>query len=59
MEALEIEIPQLEAEKSALEEGLSSGTLSHEELSDAATRIGEIISTLEEKEMRWLELSEI
>ena len=59
LEALEIEIPQLEAEKSALEEGLSSGTLSHEELSATATRIGEIISTLEEKEMRWLELSEI
>ena len=59
LEALEIEIPQLETEKSALEEGLSSGTLSHEELSAAATRIGEIISTLEEKEMRWLELSEI
>jgi ATP-binding cassette subfamily F protein uup len=59
LEALEIEIPKLEAEKSALEEGLSSGTLSHEELSSAATRIGEIINTLEEKEMRWLELSEI
>ena len=59
LEQLEIEIPQLEAEKSALEEGLSSGTFSHEELSSAATRIGEIINTLEEKEMRWLELSEI
>ena len=59
LESLEIEIPKLEAEKSALEEGLSSGTLSHEELSSAATRIGEIINTLEEKEMRWLELSEI
>ena len=59
LEQLEIDIPQLEAEKSALEEGLSSGTLSHEELSSAATRIGEIINTLEEKEMRWLELSEI
>ena len=59
LEQLEIDIPQLEAEKSKLEEGLSSGTLSHEELSSAATRIGEIINTLEEKEMRWLELSEI
>jgi ATP-binding cassette subfamily F protein uup len=49
----------LEAEKSALEAQLSAGTLSHEELSSAATRIGEIINTLEEKEMRWLELSEI
>ena len=58
-EALQAEIPQLEAEKSTLETQLSAGTLSHEELSAAATRIGEIISTLEEKEMRWLELSDI
>jgi ATP-binding cassette subfamily F protein uup len=42
-----------------LEEKLSSGTLSHEELSAAAARIGEIINQIEEKEMRWLELSEI
>ena len=59
LEQLEAEIPQLEAEKSTLETQLSAGTLSHEELSATATRIGEIISTLEEKEMRWLELSEI
>ena len=59
LEQLEAEIPQLEAEKSALEAQLSAGILSHEELSSAATRIGEIINTLEEKEMRWLELSEI
>ncbi len=59
MEQLEIELPQLEGEKAALEEKLSLGTLSHEELSAAASRIGEIISLIEEKEMRWLELSEI
>ena len=59
MEQLEIELPQLEGEKAALEEKLSSGTLSHEELSAAASRIGKIISLIEEKEMRWLELSEI
>ena len=59
LEQLECEIPQLESEKQALEEKLSSGTLSHEELTAAADRIGEIINLLEEKEMRWLELSEI
>ena len=59
LEQLEIELPQLESEKTALEEKLSSGTLSHEELSAAAARIGEIINQIEEKEMRWLELSEI
>ena len=59
LEQLEIELPQLESEKTELEEKLSSGILSHEELTKAADRIGEIINLIEEKEMRWLELSEI
>lgn len=59
LEALEQEIPQLETEKSELEERLSSGALSHEELTAASERIGELIALIEEKEMRWLELSEI
>lgn len=59
LEALEQEIPQLETEKSDLEEKLSSGALSHEELTAASERIGELITLIEEKEMRWLELSEI
>ena len=59
LEALEQEIPQLETEKSELEEKLSSGALSHEELTAASERIGELITLIEEKEMRWLELSEI
>ena len=59
LDQLEAELPQLESEKTALEEKLSSGTLSHEELSAAAARIGEIINQIEDKEMRWLELSEI
>ena len=59
LELLEVELPQLESEKGELEEKLSSGVLSHEELTKAADRIGEIINLIEEKEMRWLELSEI
>ena len=59
LESLESEIPQLEQEKANLEHSLSSGVLSHDELTTAAARIGEIIELLEEKEMRWLELSEI
>jgi ATP-binding cassette subfamily F protein uup len=59
LEQLEVELPQLESEKGELEEKLSSGILSHEELTKAADRIGEIINLIEEKEMRWLELSEI
>ena len=59
LEALEQEIPQLEQEKGELEEKLSSGASSHEELNAASERIGELMALLEEKEMRWLELSEI
>ena len=59
LEELEKLLPQLESEKTELEEKLSSGALSHEELSATAARIGEIINQIEEKEMRWLELSEI
>ena len=59
LEQLEAELPQLEEQKSQLEEQLSSGTLAHEEMMKAAARIGELIELIEEKEMRWLELSEI
>lgn len=59
LEALEAEIPQLESEKSELEARLSSGTLSHGELTAASARIGELMAVIEEKEMRWLELSEV
>ena len=59
LEELECLLPELEQEKADLEEKLSSGTLSHEELTVAAARIGELIETIAEKEMRWLELSEI
>jgi len=59
LEELETLLPQLEQEKATLEEQLSSGTLSHEALTVAAARIGELMETIEEKEMRWLELSEI
>ena len=59
LEELEQHLPQLEQEKAELEELLSSGTLSHEALAAAAARIGELIDLIAEKEMRWLELSEI
>ncbi|MDO5486999.1 MAG: ABC-F family ATP-binding cassette domain-containing protein [Rikenellaceae bacterium] len=59
LEQLEQEIPQLEQERKSLEESLSSGALTHEELTAAAARIGELIEMIGEKEMRWLELSEI
>ncbi len=59
MQQLESEMEQLNAEKTAIETTLSSGTLSPGELLDKSNRIAEIISALDEKEMRWLELSEI
>ena len=59
LEALEQKIPQLEQEKSDLEAKLSSGELSHDALNEASQRIGELIALIEEKEMRWLELSEL
>lgn len=51
-------IEVLESEKAELERGLSSGTLQGEELRRASERIGEVISLLDEKEMRWLELND-
>ena len=51
-------IAELESEKAELERGLSSGTLQGDELRRASERIGEVISLLDEKEMRWLELND-
>ena len=58
-EALEKEIPQLEAEKADIEKQLASGTLSSDEIIKASQRFGELGDIIDEKTMRWLELSEI
>ena len=58
LEALEREIPALEAEKAALEESLSSGSLGVDELTAQSQRIAELIGLIDEKTMRWLLLSE-
>ncbi len=57
-EQLEKEIPALEDEQNLLEKEISSGNCSAEELQKKSTRIGQIMDKLEEKELRWLELSE-
>ncbi len=57
-ETVEKEIPALQKEKSLLEEKMNVGSLNFEDLQKAAARIGEIVALLDEKEMRWLELSE-
>jgi len=58
-EALEKEIPQLEAEKKALEEAMCSGTLSADEITEKSKRFSELGDLIDEKSMRWLELSEL
>ncbi len=58
-EMLESEIAALEKEKLQLNEKLAAGGLDYPELQSAAERIGHITQSLEEKEMRWLELSEL
>lgn len=58
-ERLEAEIPELEAEKAALETEMSSGTLSTEELIAKSERIAALIEEIDSKSMRWLELSEL
>lgn len=58
-ESLENEIAALENEKNLLEEALNSGTLPHDELYQQSENLGKIKMLLDEKELRWLELSEL
>ncbi|MFT5010945.1 MAG: ATP-binding cassette subfamily F protein uup [Pseudomonadales bacterium] len=52
-------IPQLEAKKKELNEKLNSGISDHEELMKVSAEMGEVSNELDDKEMRWLELSEL
>ncbi len=56
---LEQEIAEIEAERKAVEDKLCSGTLPIEELTELSKRLPKLKEELDEKEMRWLELSEI
>jgi len=58
-EQLEKDIPALELEKTAISEKMSNPSLAYEELQKLSARITEVTNLLEEKEMRWLELSEL
>ena len=59
-EALTAEIETLSVEKNTLEQKLSDGSLTDpDKITKASTRIGEVITLLDEKELRWLELDEI
>ena len=58
LEQLEQDIAALEAEQKQLEEALCSGTLSIDELTEKSKRLPQLKDELDEKSMRWLELSE-
>ena len=58
LEQLEKELEELAEEKAMLEESLSGGKMDFSELQKTSQRIAEIIDLTDEKEMRWLELSE-
>ena len=55
---IEKDLESLAEEKALLEESLSDGKMEFSELQRVSERIAEIISLTDEKEMRWLELSE-
>ncbi|MBX7224422.1 MAG: ABC-F family ATP-binding cassette domain-containing protein [Chitinophagales bacterium] len=58
MQDIEQEITALEQEKASIETVFQDANISHEEIQSKSNRLGEIIALLEEKELRWLELSE-
>lgn len=59
LEQLETELEALNAEKTALGESMNSGALPFDELQKASERFAELSGIIDEKELRWLELSEI
>lgn len=59
LEELEKQMPLLEAEKAQLEALLSGGATNPDDITQASARYKEVQDTLDEAEMRWLELSEI
>jgi ATP-binding cassette subfamily F protein uup len=58
LESLSSEIDKLNTEKQEIESQISSGSMNPDQLYELSTRHGEIMKDLDEKEMRWLELSE-
>ncbi|WP_297973341.1 ABC-F family ATP-binding cassette domain-containing protein [uncultured Bacteroides sp.] len=58
-EQLEVEIATLEEEKKNIEEALFCGTLPMEEIVEKSKRLPQLTDLIDEKTMRWLELSEI
>lgn len=59
MEQLEADIERLEAEQKEIEMALCSGTSSVADIREMSIRLPKLMEELDEKSMRWLELSEI
>ncbi|MCF0173662.1 MAG: ABC-F family ATP-binding cassette domain-containing protein, partial [Bacteroidales bacterium] len=59
MEQLEADLAELARRRAAIEEALSSGTLPIDQLTAKSVEIKDIITEIDLKELRWLELSEI
>lgn len=57
-EALTIEIQSLESEKTLIETEMIQGSLNQDDLYSKSKKHGEIVKILDDREMRWLELSE-
>jgi ATP-binding cassette subfamily F protein uup len=58
-EQLEKDMPELEKEKQSLTLEMSTGTLAFDAIQKISDRLIVITNQLEEKELRWLELSEL
>ena len=58
LEQIEADLATHSAERAELEAELSSGTLPYDRITAISKRIEELVSLIDEKEMRWLELNE-
>ncbi|WP_299899953.1 ABC-F family ATP-binding cassette domain-containing protein [uncultured Aquimarina sp.] len=55
---IERDLKKLELQKKEIEELFSSGNLDEDKINEESAKLKDIIDSIEEKEMRWLELSE-
>ncbi len=59
LEELELDLENLEAEKTDIEKQLSSGTINPNDITTLSNRFSELSILIDEKTMRWLELEEL
>jgi ATP-binding cassette subfamily F protein uup len=58
-EILEQDLARLNREKQEVTEKLNNGTVPFDQLQQLSIRVGEISQLIDDKELRWLELSEL